>query len=228
MAPEAWASRVFSRGSQLSSVSFVSLQNDIPCIFVQGFFGEAEDGEAHWVKRPGWGWQQRAGLFPRGRCALHLKEQSPGSPCRSRLPLPVSNALKRLVQLNNSPPSGSSDPQTEFHLAFLGKENLKISGVGAIMWTPHQFLLLFLLSSAQKETALSCLAQVKGVSLMPQSSSSLFPFFLVLQWSTPVAFFLTSLESRYKHPSTDQCVWSSQVMQNFSKLSELTDPESKI
>lgn len=155
-------------------------------------------------------------------------EQNPGSPYCSRLQLPVSNVLKHLVWLNNSPASGSSDQQTEFYLAFWGKENLKISRVGAIMWTPHQFLLLFLLSSAQRETALSCLAQVKWVSLMLQSSSSLFPFFLVLQWSTPVAFFLTSLESRYKHPSTDQCVWSSQVMHSFSKLSELADHESKI
>lgn len=56
VAPEAWAWRALSWGRQLSSVSFVSPQNDIPCIFVQGFFGEAEGGEAHWVKRPGWGW----------------------------------------------------------------------------------------------------------------------------------------------------------------------------
>lgn len=157
-------------------------------------------------------------------------EQSPGSPCRSRLPFPVSNVLKRLVQLNNSPPSGSSKQQIEFYLHFGVKRTSKVSTVSAIRRTPHQLLPPFFLSSAQKETALSCLAQVKWVSLMPQSCSPLFPLFLVLQWSTPVTFFLTRLETLQPPlpQSIDQCVWSSQVMHNFSKLSELADPESKI
>lgn len=169
--------RVFSWGSQLPAVSFLPLQNDIPCIFVQGFFGEAEGCEAHWLR-----------MITMGRslptcegCALHLMEQSPGSPCRSRLPFPVSNVLKRLVQLNNSPPSGSSNQQIEFYLYFGVKRTSKVSTVGAQSGEHTSPVAPALLSSAQKETALSCLAQVKWVSLMPQSCSPLFPLFLVLQ-----------------------------------------------